>query len=72
MKRATREGLPVTRRVCCLRYRVPGFAYCEGSCPLIGRPEAGDRGGIFSPPQSSCMARFPIAGPTLRRPKPRR
>lgn len=34
MARAALDGRPLRRRVCCLRYRVPGFEPCVGLCPL--------------------------------------
>ena len=34
MLQAAALGLPVRRRVCCLRHRIPGFARCADLCPL--------------------------------------
>lgn len=37
--RPTSRGTLLLRRVCCLRYQVPGYARCPGTCPL-GETEA--------------------------------
>ncbi|MDX7951908.1 siderophore-iron reductase FhuF [Lichenihabitans sp. Uapishka_5] len=34
MKSAAREARPAERRVCCLRYRLPGVSRCVQGCPL--------------------------------------
>ncbi|MBE7220681.1 MAG: (2Fe-2S)-binding protein, partial [Caulobacteraceae bacterium] len=41
LKDAAREARPAPRRVCCLRYRIPGVGRCAGSCPLPAEEAAG-------------------------------
>ncbi len=45
MKRAACESRPCLRRVCCLRYRLPGVARCAGTCPLADQDGAANQDG---------------------------
>lgn len=40
IKGAAHEARPTLRRVCCLRYRLPGVGRCAGSCPLPAEADA--------------------------------